>query len=321
MQSSLFGHDSHGVLRLYEYVEQVEGGHWDPQAGEPTVREEHPCSAVVDGGGAMGQVAGNFATRIAIDKARENGVATVTLRNTKHLGRCGAYPLMAAEEGLVCLAFVNAGGLGCQITPFGGLDGKLSTNPIAFAAPRRNADPIMVDMATAATAEGKIRIARNRGQHLPEGWIIDRDGAPATDPDAFLEEPRGAMLPLGGPAAHKGYCLGVIVEVLGGALGGEGCAAGLVQMKSNGVLMNVYNIEHFTTREAYYEEVETLVDHIHTSRVDPAVGEILLPGEPEFRSAREKETSGIAIDDTTWSRIGAAAKRFGLDASEVPQSS
>lgn len=90
-------------------------------------------------------------------------------------------------------------------------------------------------------------------------------------------------------------------------------------MKSNGVLLNVYDIEHFTSLEVYYEEVETLIAHIHTSRVDPAVGEILLPGEPEFRSAREKETNGIPIDDTTWSRIVTTAKRFGVDAGQVPQ--
>ena len=177
----------------------------------------------------------------------------------------------------------------------------------------------MVDMATSVAAEGKLRIFRNRGHALPEGWIVDHAGAATTDPNAFLEDPRGAMLPLGGPAAYKGYCLSVIVELLGGALGGEGCAAGLVRMKSNGVLLNVYNIEHFTSLEAYYSEVETLIDHIHTSRVDPDVGEILLPGELEFRSAREKETNGIAIDATAWSRIRATAKRFGLDADHVLQ--
>ena len=313
VDSSLYGHDSHGIIRIYEYLTFFEKGVWNPR-GVPKIVSDRPCTAIVDGDSAMGQISGAFAMRIAMQKAREYGTGTVTLRNCGHVGRCGAYPLMAARNNMIAIAFVNAGRLGRQIAPYGGLDGKLSTNPIAFSAPRRDQEPIMVDMATAVTAEGKIRVARNRGELLPAGWITDSTGQPTVEPNDYLES-GGAILPLGGVASHKGYCLSWIVEVLGGALSGEGVASGEVDMTSNGVLFTVYNIEHFTDMDAYYDEVETLVRHIRTSRVNPDVGEILVPGEPEYRTAAERTRRGIEIDDTTWSHICAAAKGLGLDTS------
>lgn len=311
VDSSLYGHDSHGIIRLYEYLDFFEKGVWNPR-GIPKVVTERPCTATVDGGSAMGQISGAFAMRIAMNKAREHGTATVTLRNCSHVGRCGAYPLMAAREKMIAIAFVNAGHLGRQIAPHGGLDGKLSTNPIAFAAPRRDHEPIMVDMATSVTAEGKIRVARNRGDKLPIGWITDHDGQPSAEPNDYLES-AGAILPLGGVASHKGYCLSYIVEVLGGALSGEGVASGEVDMSSNGVLFTAYDIEHFTELDTYYNEIETLIEHVRTSRVDPKIGEILVPGEPEFRTAEQRTLNGISIDETTWSHICAGAAKLGLD--------
>jgi uncharacterized oxidoreductase len=311
VDSSLCGHDSHGIIRFYEYLTFFEKGVWNPR-GVPRIVSERPCTAIVDGDSAMGQISGALAMRIAMQKAREFGTGTVTLRNCSHVGRCGAYPLMAARNKMIAIAFVNAGRLGRQIAPHGGLDGKLSTNPIAFSAPRRDHDPIMVDMATSVTAEGKIRVARNRGEALPPGWITDNAGHPAVEPNEYLES-GGAILPLGGVASHKGYCLSWIVEVLGGALSGEGVASGEVDMTSNGVLFTVYDIEHFTDLDTYYDEIETLICHLRTSRVNPDVGEILVPGEPELRTSEERTRNGIEIDETTWSRICASARELGLD--------
>ena len=313
VESSLYGHDSHGIIRIYEYLSFFSKGVWNPQ-GVPKIVSERPCTAIVDGDSAMGQISGAFAMRIAMQKAREYGTGTVTLRNCSHVGRCGAYPLMAARKKMIAIAFVNAGRLGRQIAPHGGLDGKLSTNPIAFSAPRKDHEPIMVDMATSVTADGKIRVARNRGETLPPGWITDNSGRPSVEPADYLES-GGAILPLGGVASHKGYCLSYIVEVLGGALSGEGVASGEVNMTSNGVLFTVYDIEHFTDLETYYKEIETLIRHVHTSRVNPDIGEILVPGEPEFRTSQERTRNGIEIDDTTWSHICTSAKGLGLDTS------
>ena len=312
VESSLFGHDSHGSLRLYEYVHQILDGTFNPQ-GKPQIIQERACTATVDGNGALGQVGAAYATELAIQKAKTHGIASIGLRNTSHVGRVGAYPLAMARQGLVGLAFVNAGRLGRQIAPYGGIDGKLSTNPIAFAAPRQNDNPIMVDMTTSVTAEGKVRVAENRGVHVPEGWIIDHDGRTTTDPIAFTGNPPGAILPLGGVVAYKGYCLSFVVEIMGGALGGQGTAAGETVMQSNGVLLTAYSIEHFTDLATYYKEVEGLINHVHTSRIDPSIGAIQLPGEPEFSTCIERQENGIPLDDTTWQRICAAARAVNLD--------
>jgi uncharacterized oxidoreductase len=312
IESNLFGHDSHGVIRIHDYIRAIREGRF--QAGaKPRILREAPCTAVVDGGGALGQIGAGFAMRLAIQKALEHGVSAVSVRNTSHVGRVGAYPLMAAREGLIALAFANAGRLGYQVAPFGGIDGRLSTNPIAFAAPRRNADPILVDLTTSVVAEGKIRVAINEGKSVPEGWIINHDGHPTTNPKDFKADPPGALLPMGGVVAHKGYGLSFVVELLGGILSGEGCAAGSRQMRSNGVLFTVYHIEHFTDPETYHNEVEGLIRHVTSSRLAPGFTEILVPGEPEFRTAHRREIEGINVDETTWTHITDAAKTLGID--------
>ncbi len=312
IESNLFGHDSHGAIRFGEYLRAIREGRFQPRETPETV-SENPCTAVVDARGALGQIGASYAMNLAIEKAGRHGVGTVTLRNTSHVGRVGAYPLMAAQTEMIGLAFVNAGRLGYQIVPFGGIDGRLSTNPIAFAAPRREAPPIFVDMTTSVSAEGKIRVAINQGKQVPEGWIIDAQGNPTTDPKNFKGPPPGAILPLGGVVAHKGYGLSIVVELLGGALSGQGCAAGERSMASNGVLFTVYHIEHFTTLDAFYNEVELLLNHIKSSRLAPGFVEILAPGEPEFRNAQRKMVEGIDIDETTWNNICEEALAFGIN--------
>ncbi|HJP33426.1 MAG TPA: Ldh family oxidoreductase [Candidatus Latescibacteria bacterium] len=314
VESSLFGHDSHGTLRLYEYIDQIGAGTFDPR-GRPEVVRERGCTSILDGGGALGAVAGKLAVERVVCLVEEHGAATVTLRNCCHLGRIGAYPLALARQGLIGMAFVNAGRLGRQIPPFGGIDGKLSTNPIAFAAPRSAGHPILVDMTTSVVAEGKIRVAHNRGLPVPEGWLIDEHGQPTTDPGDYLSQPQGAILPLGGVVGYKGTCLSMTVEILGGLLSGEGCAAGATVMHSNGMLLTAWDPAFFCDEGTYEEELEALIAHVHTSRVDPAVGEIQLPGDPEFRHAAERGEHGIPIDDTTWDRICERATRIGLDPS------
>ena len=312
VESSLFGHDSHGALRYYEYTLAIREGRFQTRA-QPEIVQERACTAVVDGNGALGQVGATFATNLAIRKARERGVATVALRNTSHIGRAGAYPLLAARSGMVAQILVNVGRLGYQIAPFGGLDGRLSTSPLAVAAPRRQDPPILLDMTTSVVAEGKIRVAINRGDKVPEGWIIDAQGNPSTDPGDLKADPPGAIFPLGGTAGHKGYGLSIMVELLGGALSGQGCAAGERKFVSNGVLLTVYSIPHFTDFDTYYDEVEAMISYVKSSRLAPGVKEILLPGEPELRSAQRRELEGIAIDETTWSRIKEEMLHYGVD--------
>ena len=312
VESNLFGHDSHGAMRYYEYARALRDGRFQARA-TPVVVRENPCTAVVDGQGALGQIGATFAMNLAIDKARTYGTSTVVLRNTSHVGRAGAYPLMAARSQMMALAFVNAGRLGYQIAPFGGIDGRLTTDPIAFSAPRRDSHPILVDMTTSVVAEGKIRVAINAGKEVPEGWLIDCDGNPTTDPRTLKADPPGAILPMGGVVAYKGTALGFVVELLGGALSGQGCAAGETTMVSNGVLFTAYNIAHFADLETFYDEVDGLVTHIKSSRLAAGCAEIFAPGEPEFRTAKHKTVEGITIDDTTWDAICHEARAVGLN--------
>lgn len=313
VESSLFGHDSHGAIRFYEYCRSIRNGLFDP-AAVPEIVDERPCTAVVDAHNALGQVGATFATELAIRKARERGVASVGLRRTSHVGRAGAYPLMAARQGLIGLIFLNAGREGYKVTPFGGRDGRLSTSPIGFAAPRPDADPILVDMTTSVVADGKIRVALNAGKAIPDGWAVDADGRPTTDPARVRgDDPQGALLPLGGAAGHKGYALSLMVEILGGALSGQGVASGERVMRSNGVFITVYSIEHFVDRATYDQEVEGLVAHVKSSRPQEGFDGILLPGEPEFRTAAQRSAEGVDVDATTWERICGEAREFGLD--------
>ena len=318
VESNLFGHDSHGALRFYDYCEGIRNGRYTLD-GRPCVVKESGCTAVVDGQGSLGPVGATFAIQLAMTKAAAQGVAVVVLRNTSHIGRVGAYPLIAAREGFIAQLFVNAGHLGYQIAPFGGIDGRLSSNPIAFAAPRRDEPPIMLDMTTCMAAVAKVWVAENKGASLPEGWIIDSEGRPSTDPKDFTTDPRGAMLPLGGAAGHKGYGLAMMMELLGGALSGEGCAAGERKVRSNGVCMTVYSIEQFIEPDRYYDEVESLIQHVRSSRTAAGINEILLPGEMEFANAATKKREGIELDETTWEKIRQEAETHGLDTSRWPE--
>ena len=304
--------DGHGAIRFYEYVDKILDGSFDP-AGQPAVVSRRGCTAIVDGGGGFGQVGGRLAIELAMELARDHGVATTTLRNAAHVGRAGAYPLMAAREGFMAMAFVNAGRMGRQIAPFGGIDGKLSTNPIAFAAPRPNAEPIIVDMSTSIVAEGKVRMANNKGEQVPEGWLIDHEGNQTTDPAALLGDPPGAMLPLGGSVGYKGYGLGLVVELWGGLLSGEGTATNERVFKSNGVSFTVYDPSFFVDDETYEREVTGLIDHVMSSRVAPGFERIMLPGEVEFRTAERRRQEGSEVDDGTWGKICDSARRVGRD--------
>ena len=318
VESNLFGHDSHGAIRFAEYLRALREKRFQPQA-TPNVIQDFPSVAVVDANGGLGQIGANFAMHLAIKKAQKNGIGTVALRNTSHIGRIGAYPLLAARQGFIAQAFVNAGRLGYQIAPFGGIEGVLSTNPMAFSAPRQEDNPIVLDMTTSVVAEGKIRVAINQERNVPEGWIIDSQGNPTTDPLKFKADPPGAILPLGGVVGHKGTGLSIMVELLGGALSGQGCAAGERKMTSNGVLFTVYNIEHFTDLGRYFDLVESLISHVKSSRPGKGFKEILIPGEPEFRSALRREKEGINIDDNTWADIKKEAEflQINLSASSV----
>lgn len=309
--ANLAGHDSHGIIRLDQYATLVRQGEFSP--GAPlTVVSETPAAVLLDGNWNFGQVVAHRAVEIGIRKAREAGAAVVSVRNSHHLGRLGEYVLVPARQGMLCFAAVNNHGRGNLVAPFGGTDGRLSTNPLAFASPGPD-HPILVDMTTSIVAEGKVRLKKNAGERLPEGWILDRHGNPSTDPADLYTTPRGAILPFGGPVGHKGYALGVMVDILAGALSGAGCSHSSTCRLGNAMFFLIVDIERFAGGEVFAQHVLTLRDHLLASPPAPGVERVMLPGEVEFRQEEQRRRDGIEIDEETWSQYRGWLTELGVE--------
>ncbi len=308
--ANLMGHDSHGVIRVAQYVQALEDG--IVKAGQQIrMVREADASAVVDGGWGFGQTVCRQAMELAMEKAKVRSVAAVELFNSSHIGRLGEYAEMAAEAGMIGIVMCNNHGGGRLLSPFGGIDARMSPNPIAVGAPTGRAYPVVVDMTTSVVAEGKIRVKRNRGEPLPEGWAIDTEGNPAAEPDDFYGPPRGAILPFGGNAAHKGYALAVVIDILSGALGGGGCSREGAPSGGNGVFLMAIQIEAFTGPDRFEQEVETFIDYLKSSRLLPGFDEILLPGELEYRLRCKGEDEGVFVDEETWRQIRETGEKVG----------
>lgn len=311
VEANLSGHDSHGVMRLPQYLKAIHSGELQVTEGG-TVLSETASTAVVDGGRGFGQTVGKLAMRLAIRKAQSNGLAAVTARNSYHTGRIASYPLMAAAEGLIGIVMVNAGGGGQSVVPFGGLERRLATNPISIAAPSGREFPILLDIATSVAPEGKVRDCLLREQPVPAGWLVDAKGNPTTDPKDFYANPGGALLPLGASAGYKGFGLAFMIDILAGALSGAGCCRPEVTEARDGCLMIAIDISRFLPLEAFQRHVALLVDHIKSSPLAPGFLEVLVPGELEHRQRRRRQKEGILVDATTWQEIESWCAKLGV---------
>ena len=312
MLANLMGHDSHGVIRVAQYVELLRDGRF--QAGQQIrVVREADASAVVDGGWGFGQTVCMQAMEKAMEKAKARSIGAVELFNCSHIGRLGEYVEAAAAADMIGIVMCNNHGGGLLQAPFGGFDARMSPNPVAVGIPTGRAFPIVVDMTSSVVAEGKIRVKRNRGEALPEGWATDSEGRPTTDPNVFYGPPRGAILPFGGIAAHKGYALAVVVDVLSGALGGGGCSREGAVSGGNGVFLMAIDIGAFTGRDRFREEMDAFVDWLKSSRLMPGFEEILMPGEMEHRMRHQKESEGVFVEDETWRQIRETGEKVGVE--------
>jgi uncharacterized oxidoreductase len=309
VEANLVGHDSHGVIRVPSYVRWLREG--KVLAGRTIhVVFENEVIAVVDGEFGFGQTVGEQAMRLGVAKSARHGVAVVALRNAGHLGRIGDWPLLAARAGKLSLHFVNTTGAGILVAPFGGIERRLSANPIAAGVPVAGRPPLLLDMSACTIAEGKVRVALNKGVAVPENCLIDAAGRPTTDPRVFYDDPPGAILSIAG---HKGYGLAVLCEVLAGALTGGGCSnpanAGRVV---NGMLSIFLDVSAFQADAAFSAEVERFIAWVKSSAKATPDGEILMPGEIEERTKARRLRDGIDIDETTWAQILDTARSVGL---------
>jgi hydroxycarboxylate dehydrogenase B len=314
VNSNLRGYDSHGVIRVAQYVQNLRAGQVKPGAPFQIVKET-TAMAVVDGQWGWGQVVARKAMELAIRKARSNGVGTVAVRNSQHVARLGEYPALAVSYRMVGMAVINNGGTQAaeKVAPWGGIDPKLAANPIAWAAPSGHEWPIVVDMTTSVIPEGKVRLANYKGQKLPEGCFVDADGDPSTDPKAFYGPPQGALLPLGGGAGHKGYGLNLMTELLGGCLSGTGCVGERQEQGSSGLFFQAFNIENFVPYDRFVDRVVKLESWIKSSRRARGVDEILIPGEAAHRELGRRLRDGIPLDDAVWEEIRRIARELGID--------
>jgi len=307
--SSAMGHDSHGAIRIPEYIERVARGAIIPGA-KFQVERTTGGTAIVDCGHNYGAVGAHFAMATAIELARQHKVACVVTRRCNHVGRVGAYVQRAAGDGLIAIATCSSPIHGHFVLPWGGTQGRLGTNPIAYAVPT-GGDPIVADISTCVAPEGKIRVYKNQGKAVPEGWIVDARGRATTDPAAFYGPPLGAILPLGGPAGHKGYALGLLVEILGSSL--AGLAATDPTVAGNGLCFLVVDPEAFCPIESFRSLVDATVAYIKSSNPGDGGGEVLVPGEIEFRTRRRRLVEGIPVDDPTWQAILQSARDLQVD--------
>src|SRR5215471_11353436 len=209
VDANLCGHDSHGVMRVPQYVDFIRKGTY--KAGVPlTVLNETPAIVAADGNWGLGQVQAYRLLEKMLPKAKALGISAGTLRNCGHTGRLGEYAEFAAKEKMALFATVNSHGSGRRVAPPGGTEGRISTNPICMGAPT-SGDPVVIDFGTSAAAEGKVRAQFQKKQPCPEGWVIDHTGAPTSDPAVLYGNPPGCLVPFGGPQAYKGFGLGLLV--------------------------------------------------------------------------------------------------------------
>jgi uncharacterized oxidoreductase len=312
VEANLAGHDSHGILRIPEYVRWVEqklvtiGAHI-------RIVQEADSFAMVDGGWGFGQVVGREAMEVAIRKAEQAGVGTVAASHCCHIGRVGDYAMMAAARGMVAVMFVNTHGGGKLVAPWGGKSRRLSANPISIAIPRKTGTPIVVDISTSAIAEGKVRGMLNRKVPVPPGSIMDADGNPTTDASKFYGSPAGALFPFGG---HKGFALGLVTDILAGGISGGGCSREDANRVGNTFLVFVLDIDRLRGNEPFYADVEQLLAYVKSSDLAPGSTEILIPGEPEAFEKERRQRNGIPVDEVTWRQIAEVGNKYGVS---VPQ--
>ena len=308
VESNLMGHDSHGVMRVPGYAEQIEKGSIKA-LGSQIVEREAPATAVIDADRSIGILMAYEAMEMATRKAQGGGVGVVTVRRASHIGRLGAFPPLAAAKNCIGLIMLNGGAM--FAAPFGGTDRRLPPNPLAISVPTDTDDPMMLDITTSMVAGGKLEVLTARNQEAPEGWLVDGEGNTVTDP-ALLRTPHAAMLPLGGALGHKGYGLSMMIDVMAGALSRAGCSREKPTRGASGFLCMALQIEAFVDMDEYRTEVRHLIDWIKSSRLMPGTDRIYLPGEIEQQRIRERTASGIPIEDATWNRIVESASKYGI---------
>ena len=303
--SNLRGVDSHGVMRITSYMKNIDIGLMNPKPKIKIINET-PATIFVEADHAFGAVVTTFAMERVIEKAKKLGIGWGLIRNNTHQGAMGYYAWMAAQQDLIGMAAVASGPI---VAPFGARAAGVSNNPIAFSLPTASYKPIVFDMATSVVAMGKIRLARENGKSIPEGWAIDEDGNPTTDPVKYK-----ALLPAGGA---KGSGLSFMIECMASILATAPIIEPVLHRRrrkenlQNSFVMAV-DIATFGDVDEYKKNVDEFIGCF--DELPPAKGfsKVLAPGMPEWATWEERSKNGIPIEAGTAQNLREVARRFGV---------
>jgi len=313
--ANLSGHDSHGVGMLPRYVDAVLEGGLKPNTGVKVVLDTGSL-LTLDGQRGYGQIVGEQAMALGMERAKTHGSCIMTLANAHHLGRIGHFAEMAVAQGLVSLHFVNVLSRPV-VAPYGGADGRYGTNPCCIGIPLAGRAPFVLDFATSRVAQGKMRVAHNEGRRVEPGTLIDEHGRPTTDPGVVVVPQSnglfGALLAFG---EHKGYGMAVACELLGGALTGSGTwhkpTDPAVRAVVNGMLTILIDPARLGTQATFEQEALAFVDWLQAGPVAPGFDAVQIAGDPERDCRAQRQDSGIAVDAQTWQEIVAAGRKVGV---------
>jgi len=302
--ANLAGHDSHGVLRLPFYIDSVRDGRVVP-AASPVVMKRDRATAIVDANHGWAQPAMWLATETAIELAREHGLGAAVVHRAFHIGRCAIYVEEIARQGMIGLLVANAGP---AVAPYGGTARVMGTNPIAWSMPRSGGKPpITHDVATAAIAEGKLRVARSKNLPIADDLLLDVNGQPTSNPADFYAG--GAILPFGG---HKGGGFSVFAQFMGRALAGLEKNGPQGQRGVNGPFVLAIDIAPFVALGQFMEDVEDQAGDILASPPAPGFDAVQLPGDPELATERIRSMEGIPVPDSIWAELTVLANEYAL---------
>ncbi|HSV57423.1 MAG TPA: malate/lactate/ureidoglycolate dehydrogenase [Variovorax sp.] len=312
--ANLSGHDSHGVGMVPRYVDAVAEGGLKPNSSV-AVKLDIGTMLALDGQRGYGQVVGVQAIQMGIERARQHGSCIMSLGNAHHLGRIGHFAEMAAAQGLVSMHFVNVLSRPV-VAPWGGGDGRFGTNPCCIGIPLAGAEPFLLDFATSRVAQGKMRVAHNKGERVAPGHLIDEQGRPTDDPGVVVVPQSnglfGALMTFG---EHKGYGMAVACELLGGALTGGGTwhrPADTSRTVLNGMLTVLIDPAKLGTQASFEAEARAFVAWLRQSPPGAGFEAVQIAGEPERKARVTRQVDGIWVDDATWGEIVAAGAKVGV---------
>lgn len=323
IRSDLRGVDSHGVARLSGYVRLWEKNRINAKP-HITIAHETATTATVDGDGGLGLVVAPFAMKIAIEKAKKYGSGWVAVKNSNHFGIAGYHSLLAVEQDMIGISMTNASPL---VAPTYANERLLGTNPICYAFPAGKYPPVVVDMATAAAANGKLEIAQRANESVPDGWVQDKDGKNSTNPNEL--KAGGSLLPLGSDKAHgshKGYGLGATVDILSAVLSGANYGpwvppfVSFLEPPSDpvgegiGHFFGAMSIDGFRPANEFKDHLDNWIQRFKSAKtVDPAQ-QVIIPGEPEYQFEKERAANGIPLIDAVVKDVNELAEKLGIDA-------